>query len=400
MNNTKTQPIWTKSFIGISMTQLMIFMVFYALLTTLPLYVINELGGSGADGGLVVTVMLVAAILVRLISAKILDKTGMKIGLVLGVVAFALTTCVYIWIDGFAPLLILRFIHGLSFGLVSTATGAIAANVVPRERHGEGIGYFAMAANLAVVLGPFVGLTLLQFVSFQTLFVSLSIITFAAVLFAILVTVPLPQEGNVKPKPTQRKFSINDLIETKALPISLIAALTSFAYASIISFISVYSDSIGLSEVASYFFLVYAVAMLVSRPYVGKRFDKLGPSSVVIPGLLFFAIGLGMLSFAGNAWLLLLSAAIIGLGFGTVTPSLQTMAVQSTSPSRSDHATATYFTFFDTGIAAGSFVLGLLVSSVGFQKLYLICAVLILVVIGIYLLVQSRQKKLSSSEKI
>lgn len=400
MDTSKPQPIWTKSFIGISMTQLMIFMVFYALLTTLPLYVINVLGGSGADGGLVVTVMLVAAILVRLVSAKILEKTGVKRGLVLGVVAFALTTCIYIWIDGFVPLLILRFIHGLSFGLVSTATGAIAANVVPRERHGEGIGYFAMAANLAVVLGPFVGLTLLQFVSFQTLFVSLSIITFAAVLFAMLVTVPLPQEDNVKPKPTQRKFSINDLIETKALPISLIAALTSFAYASIISFISVYSDSIGLSEVASYFFLVYAVAMLVSRPYVGKRFDKLGPSSVVIPGLLFFAIGLGMLSFAENAWMLLLSAAIIGLGFGTVTPSLQTMAVQSTSPSRSGHATATYFTFFDTGIAAGSFVLGLLVSSVGFQKLYLICAVLILVVIGIYLLVKSGQKKLSSSKEI
>lgn len=241
-----------------------------------------------------------------------------------------------------------------------------------------------MAANLAVVMGLFVGLTLLQFVSFQTLFVCLSIITFAAALSALMVSIP--KEEKVNPKPTQHKFSINALIETKALPISIIAALTTFAYASILSFISVYSVSIGLSEVASYFFLVYAVAMLVSRPYVGKRFDKLGQNSVVIPGLLLCAIGLGM------------------LGFGTVTPILQTMAVQSTSPSRSGHATATYFTFFtffDTGIAAGSFILGHLVSSVGFQKLYFICAILIIVVIGMYLLVQSKKNyhRLKRSKK-
>ncbi len=390
MSYVKKQRIWTKSFISISLTQLMIFIVFYALLTTLPLYVIHDLGGSGADGGLVVTVLLIAAILIRLISAKILDITGMKRGLILGVVAFALTTCAYIWIHEFTWLLVLRFIHGLSFGFVTTATGAIAANVVPKEHHGEGIGYFAIAVNLAVVLGPFMSLTFLQFVSFQILFVYLSIITFLTVLVARWVDIP--QEKNMNPPPTKRKFSIHDFIETHALPISLIAAFTSFAYASIISFISVYSDSIGLSQTASYFFLIYAIAMLVSRPYVGKKFDQLGPNYVVIPGLLFFAIGLVMLSFTNRDWMLLLSAAMIGLGVGMVTPSFQTMAVQTTHPSRSSHATATFFTLFDTGIAIGSFLLGLLVTIVGFQKLYLICSIFVLGVIGIYLLVSSKQK--------
>lgn len=395
MSCQKKQPIWTKSFIGIFMTQFVVFMVFYALLTTLPLYVVNDFSRSSADVGLVVTIMLISAILMRLISAKIIDLTGMKRGLIVGVVAFALTTCVYIWIDGFISLLILRFIHGLSFGFLTTVTGAIAANVVPKARHGEGIGYFGMSANLAVVLGPFIGLSLIQFVSYQTLFVILSILMIAAVLFATFVHVQ--QEIDDSNNRKKQRFSINDFIETKAVSISLIGAMASFVYASVISFVSVYTDSIGLSEAASYFFLVYAAAMIISRPYFGKRFDTLGPNYVIIPGLLLFACGLVMLSFTGSAWMLLLSAAVIGLGFGTITPSLQTMAVQTTTPSRSGHATATFFTFFDTGVAIGSYVLGLLVSKAGYQMLYKICAIIIVSLIGIYLFERSKQRKKESS---
>lgn len=395
MSLTKKQRIWTKSFIGVSMTQLVLFMVFYGLITTLPLYVINHLGGSGADAGLVVTAMLAAAIVIRVFSAKILDVTGMKKGLVLGVAAFALTTFFYIWIEGFIPLLTLRFIHGLSFGLVTTATGAIVANVVPRERHGEGIGYFSMSANVAIVLGPFLALTLLQYVSYKTLFAVLSVLVIGAVVFAALVQL---EEGKREAlQQEKRKFSINDFIETKALPVSLLGALASFVYAGIISFVPVYAESLGLTEAAGYFFLVYAAAMIISRPYFGKRFDMLGPNYVVIPGLLIFAVGLTLLSFTESSLMLLVTAAVIGLGFGTITPSFQTMAVQTTIPSRSGQATATYFTFFDTGIAAGSFVLGLLVSIAGFQMLYLLCAVFVLGVIGMYLFVQSRQRKQEAS---
>lgn len=275
---------------------------------------------------------------------------------------------------------------------MTTATGAIAANVVPKERHGEGIGYFAMAPNLAVVLGPFIGLTMLQFTTFQMLFISLNIIAFIAVLFALMVDVP-PEESRTQPA---KRISIDDLIETKALPISLIAALATFAYSSIISFLSVYANSINLSGTASYFFVVYAVAMLVSRPYVGKSFDNFGANYVVLPGLLLFAIGLIFLSFTSKAWMLLFAAAIIGLGFGTITPSFQTIAIQTTNIARSGHATATFFSFYDLGIAIGSFVLGFLVPKVGFQMLYIICAIIVLCVLGIYLLIQKGQKKQES----
>lgn len=42
MNQKQLEKIWTKSFISISLTQLLIFTVFYSLLTTLPIYITNH----------------------------------------------------------------------------------------------------------------------------------------------------------------------------------------------------------------------------------------------------------------------------------------------------------------------------------------------------------------------
>ncbi|UOQ95389.1 MFS transporter [Halobacillus shinanisalinarum] len=390
MKNTRN-PIWTKSFLSISLIHFIVFITFYTLLTTLPIYVMENLGGSGAQGGLLVTMMLVAAIVVRPFSGKLLENIGKKRALYFSVILFAATTFLYMWITQYEALLALRFFHGLSFGVLTTATGAIAADVIPPERRGEGLGYFAMAMNLAVVVGPFIGLTLLQFTSFYMLFFTLSISMVIGVICSYMVHVPNQLEQS--PLPARNKLSIHDLFEVKAIPIALISSLVAFAYSGIISFISVYANSLGLAAASSYFFLVFAFVMILSRPYLGRTFDVKGPNFVILPCLLIFAIGLVSLSFIQSAWGLLVSAGLIGLGYGSLLPSFQTMAIQATSDHRSGHATATFFTLYDTGIAIGSYVLGLLIAFASFSTLYIFCAVIVMIVFGLLFFQQSRQRK-------
>lgn len=389
MKQSKREPIWTKSFISISLTQFTVFLAFYALLTTLPIYVIQDMNGTEAQGGLTVTAMLVAAILIRPFSGKLIDVIGKKKTLIAGIMVFTMTTFLYIGITEFIPLLWLRLFHGLSFGLFTTVSGAIAADVVPASRRGEGIGYFAMAMNLAVVAGPFIGLTVLQFAPFHVLFILLSVFMVSGTLSAFLVNVPKTTETGQQT--AKIKLSLHDLIETKAVPIALISSLVALSYSSILSFLSVYANAIGLSSAASYFFLVFAVAMLLSRPYLGRAFDTKGPRFVILPCLFLFAVGLVFISFTSTAWMLLISAAIIGLGYGTLLPSFQTMAVQSASIKRSGHSTATFFMFYDSGIAAGSFIWGLVVAQAGYQQLYIISALIVLVVIALFSIQTKKQ---------
>lgn len=373
--DTSNEKIWTKSFISLSITQFLLFTIFYALLTTLPIYVITNLGESESSGGLVVTFMLASAILVRPFSAKVLDVLGKKSGLILSIILFTATTFFYLWVDRFTPLLILRFIHGISFSILTTATSAIAADIIPKERRGAGMGYFAMAMNLAVVAGPFIGLTLLQFISFQRFFLVLSILMTISVVFSLFV-----QTGEKQNAEKENHFSIrlHDLIEPKAIPIALVSGLVGLAYASVLSFVPVFAEEIGLGATASYFFLIYAIVMVASRPTLGRMFDEKGAKFVLVPSLAVFAIGLVVLGFTTTSLTLLAAAALLGLGYGSLLPGFQTLSVQSTTTDRSGHAMSTFFIFYDLGIASGAFIWGVVISSGGFFTMYMIGAVLVL----------------------
>ncbi|GGA81266.1 MFS transporter [Ornithinibacillus halotolerans] len=390
MSNHSTK-IWTKDFINISLVQFIVFIGFYTLLTTLPIYVMKELGGTEAQGGLVVTIMLIAAIIMRPISGNLIEKVGKKNTLMWGTGLFSGTMFFYLLVDSFIGLMILRFIHGLSFGVLTTVVSAIAADVVPNERKGAGLGYFAMATNIAMVVGPFLGLTLIQFISFKVFLFVVSIIILLSVLCAFQVKVP--QITHTIIKNTMRKFSIHDLVETKALPIAAISLFVGVAYSSILSYISVFANTNGLENVASYFFVVFAVVMILARPSLGQLFDVKGPKYVIIPSLIVFSSGLVLLSFTSSPWMFLVAAAVIGLGSGSLLPSFQTMCIQAGGPGRSGHATATFYIFWDIGIATGSYVLGLIVAMFNFQVLYITCAILLLIVLGMFMLQQSWQGK-------
>lgn len=378
---SEKRPIWTKNFINLSISTFFIFAVFYALLTFIPIYVMSNLGGSAAQAGLAVSVFLVSAIIVRFIAGMILEKYGKRRVLIISVLMFAISTILYVFINDFTPLLLLRFFHGIWFSLVTTVAGAIAADIIPPERRGEGLGYYGIAMNLAVVAGPFIVLSLQPILESRVIFMVLGVIMAIGFLCAFLVEIE--KDGRVRPRGT-RKLAMDDFLEKKSLPIATVGFLISFAYASIIAFISVYAESLGLIQTASFFFVVYAIAMLLVRPITGRIFDAHGPNVVVIPSCIVFAIGLFSLAYTDSAWMLLLSGALVGLGYGTLLPSFQTLAIEAADKHRSGYATGTFFALYDSGIAVGSVSLGLIAGLFGYSNLYLILGIFVLLIIFYY----------------
>ncbi|SER78101.1 Predicted arabinose efflux permease, MFS family [Gracilibacillus ureilyticus] len=385
------QKIWTKSFISIGLVNLFVFITFYSLLTTLPLFVMDEWSVSEGQAGLVVTVMLLAAILVRPFSGNILLQYGKNNMLVISVIIFAITTVGYLFINNYSSLLILRFVHGVSFGILTTATSSIATDIVPKERRGEGLGYFTMSMNVAIVIGPFIGLTISQSFTYHILLVVLNIFTIVSVFMAFIAR----HSGTINEKADEKStinWSIRNLFEQKAVSVSLIGLFVAFAYSSIISFISVYADGRGLSHVSSYFFLVFAIAMLLSRPYLGRQFDLHGPRIVIIPCMLLFSTGFIVLGFSSSVVTFLLASAIIGIGYGSLLPFLLSLVIERSSISRSGHANATFYTMYDTGIALGSFLLGIIVVYTGFANLFFSLAGFVVIILILFVLLLAKKK--------
>ena len=150
-----------------------------------------------------------------------------------------------------------------------------------------------------------------------------------------------------------------DLIEPSSIPIALTGFVLAFSYSGILSFIPIYAKELGLSEIASYFFILYALVVVISRPFTGKIFDRFGENVLVYPAIIIFTIGMFILSQAQTSFWFLGAGMLIGLGYGTLIPSFQTIAISAAPNHRRGSATATYFSFFDSGIGFGSFILGI-----------------------------------------
>ncbi|MDQ0216777.1 MFS family permease [Oikeobacillus pervagus] len=388
MNHQKVK-LWTKDFLSISFTSFFIFLTFYILLITLPMYILEDLQGSQTEIGLVVSIFLISAILIRPFTGKWVDTVGQKKILLISLILFLVSSLFYFWTTNLWLLLLLRFVHGVGFGMVTTATGAIVADIVPDARRGEGMGYFATFMNLAMVIGPFLGLTTVQHANFTVVF-SICVL-FSVLSFLCGLLVKIPSKPSVELANTGLHFS--NLFEKKAIPIALTAGAISFAYSGILSFLSVYAQEIHLVKAATFFFVVFAIVVILSRPFTGKWFDLHGDNIIIYPSILSLAIGLFLLSQATTSTVLLISGGFIGLGIGTLVPCFQTIAIKAAKPHRRGVATATFFTLFDLGLGVGSSILGFITGFIGYRYLYLSLSIYVLLTILLYFFLHGKNQK-------
>lgn len=381
------EKLWSKDFIFITLTNFLMYMIHYMLIVTVTVFTINEFHTSESIGGLASGIFIIGMLIGRLASGRIVDAIQPKKVLVYGVIFSIVTVALYFVIQTLALLLIVRFIHGIAFGFSSTATGAISSRIVPEARKGEGIGYYALSVTTASAVGPFLGILFNQSFGFRSIFtLGLSVIILAFVLAVALK--PLPQvETSMKSTPLK---GIGAFIQKDAMPLSFVLAVIGVAYSSVLSFLSVYTETMDLPTAASIFFIVYAISAFVTRPFTGKIFDQHGHNAMMYPVIIIFAIGLVILSSAQGTWLIALSAIFIGIGYGTIVPSGQAIVVQQAPRHQVGLATSTFYIFLDFGAGFGPFLLGYIISMWGFQTLYVTMAILALIALVLYYVVHGR----------
>lgn len=381
--SSTTAPLWNRSFILCVLNNLFLFTYYFALIAILPIYITTDLGGTVKEAGLALTLFLVSSIAIRPFSGLIIEKLGKKLAMRGAGLLFALFAFSYLLIDSMSSLLIVRFLHGIWFSILTTVTVPVANDFIPDQRKGEGMGYFVMSTNLGVVFGPLIALTTIQFTSFQMLFGILAVLISLGLIFSLILNIRELPQAKVKTAEKSR-LSLQDIIETKVLAVSFVALLTAFAYSSITSFITVFAETKQLLAYVSLFFIVFAFSMLLVRPWVGKFYDNKGPDAVIYPSLIFFALGLVLVTLVNNQWMLWLSAVFIGIGYGSLFPCLQTLAIQAVEKRRMGHAISTFFTLFDLGLAVGSVMMGIFIAHWGYETTYMLCAMIVILTLLVY----------------
>lgn len=358
----RSAALLTKDFILITIINLLIFFGFQMLMPTFPVY-IKKLGGEASIVGLVAGIFTVSSLVARLLSGAALDRIGRRGVFLAGLGVFILAVLSYSWLPTIGLILTFRLIHGLGWGASSTASSTIASDSIPKERFGEGMGYFSLASSLSMAIAPAAGLFVISNYSFNVLFsVSAGLAALGFLLSFALKYRKIKMHEQPKTKAV--------FFDRSAVRPSIIIFFITVSYGTVVSFLPLYAAQEGIQNIGL-FFTVYAIALLISRPVFGRVSDKLGYNFAVIPGLICVLITMVLLSQASIMTMFLTAAFIYGIGFGAVVSSLQAMAVVNTPPNRRGAANATFFTGFDSGIGLGAIIFGAVASAVGYSRMYL-----------------------------
>lgn len=383
--NDGEKKLWTKNFVLVILINFIIFFGFQMLMPTLPVYV-EKLGGSESAAGLVIGILAISAVFIRPFAGRAIDIYGRKGIFLGGLGVFLISVLAYNWMPTVLLLMIIRLIHGLGWGASSTASGTIASDIIPHKRLAEGMGYFGLAGDIAMAVGPAFGLFLIGSRGFPALFFSSGIAILVAILFGLSVTYQRgrPVEQAVRPA----------FFEKTAFRPSLVMFFVTMTFGAIVSFLALYATQLGINNVGL-FFTLFAIALMLARPTLGRMADKRGYDIVIIPGMLAIFVAMLILSQAQafvHQYVLLLAAAVIyGFGFGAVQPSLQAMSVRSVPFNRRGAANGTFFSSFDLGIGLGSALWGMVAEHFGYNVMYLAASVAALCALGCYLLIGRRK---------
>jgi len=388
------EKLWTTTFVVNMLLNFIFYLVFYLPTVVIGTMAMERYHASASIAGILSGIFIVGGFIARLWAGNNMKRLGAKKLLYIGTLIYFLLTFAYFFVHSVVLLLILRLVHGLGFGIAATASGTLAGAIVPSSRRGEGIGYYALSVTLSSAVGPFLSMFLYRTSGFYSLIWLSALLLFIALvgIFFIHVEKTTDSSNSVDNK-VHKKFAWSNYFEKEALPISLIAFLIGISYSSILSFMDAYARNIHLSEAASFFFLVYAITVLLSRPITGRVFDGFGDNFVMYPTYLFFALGLLLIGFAHSDWMLLLAAIFIGLGYGSFSPFGQAIAIRNSEAHRLGITTSTFFGFMDMGVGFGPFILGMFMPLLGYRNLYFASAILALLIAVIYHFVHGRHAK-------
>lgn len=372
----------TPSYCCILLANFLLFFGFYLLMPVMPFYLTEVFGAGRATVGVALSCYVIAALSIRPFSGYLLDTFARKPLYLLAYFVFTAIFAGYLVAGTLTLFMIFRVVHGFAFGAVTVSGNTVVIDIMPSSRRGEGIGYYGLANNIAMSVGPMVGLFMHESCSFETIF--LCSLASCALGFAMACLVRTPAKEPVKREPV----SLDRFILLKGLPAGLDLLLLSIPYGMTTTYVAMYAAEIGITSKVGIFFTLMAVGMAISRIFSGRQVDKGRVTQVIALGMYLVCVCFFVLSSCAAIavwnpvlckYLFFAVALFLGVGFGTMFPAFNTLFVNLAPNGQRGTATSTYLTSWDVGIGTGLLLGGYIAQIGSFDKAYLFGACLTVV---------------------
>ena len=367
--------LWTRDLVLIILVNLCVFTNHIMSLSTFPFY-IQSLGGSEAVAGICAAAFAFVAVIIRPFVGWWLDNGVRKVALVVGLLLLGAAPLGYVFVPVLSMSIASRMLHGIGLSFSNSTTATVASDVICRPRFAEGMGYFGMATALASAIAPALGLSLMEGFGFGTLYaVAAGIAGLGLVLFAFVRT----RKVNVPKK----KLDLRTIINRDSLPATATMLVFMLTFGALENFVAIFAAENSLSS-GSIYFIVMSVMLLVVRVTLGKLVDQRGEAIFVYTCNAAMLVAFLLLAFVPNTATYILSAALAGYAFGGLEPSLQSMAVHTSTDETRGSANSTFLCGYDIGYGLGGGLAGSLITAMGYSSMWVIVSLACVASVLIY----------------
>jgi MFS family permease len=374
--------ILTRDFILGFFAQFIFAMALFALIPTLPIY-LSKLESKDTEIGVLIGIFSVSSLILRPFVGRSLLKLPERNFMIAGALLFGTTSVALLLAPPFWPFLIVRVFQGIGYAFFSTAAFTLIANISPEAHRGQSVSYFFLGYNIALALGPLLGMFLINQFNFTVLF----LVCLGLSLFALFATNKLGR----RQVPPLEDSSIEDsfFFSRKALPPSIISFFFHFIWGALTTFFPLYAINHGVDN-PGFFFTTIAIMLILGRTFGGRMLDLYSRERVLLPCLITFIISTVILVFSKTLPLFIIVAAIWGIGHAFFYPSLVVYVLDRVG-SYLGPAMGTFTAISDLGMCLGPVIMGIIIHLTSYPIMFL-CLFLIAIINLIYFYFFVRRK--------
>jgi MFS family permease len=371
-------------------------------------YLAGYLGTSDFGLGVVGSASTIPGILISLPAGSLSDIFGRRKVLLVSAFIFASAPFLYLIVNSWWQLALVRFYHGFATGMFVPVAQALIAEAYP-SRRGERISLFSSVTAIGRSIAPLLGGSILvvtnpgllpkQYTNFYYIYLAVGVAGISALLAALPF---LRRAKNVTLAAGQPPASVGSVLRQwvgiararGVLAVSFIEAGQYYTYGSVELFLVKYmTDVSNMNGVLQSIILFSMVITVVfSKPLVGRLSDKAGRRTPIVLGCTVSLVPLVFIPFFTQFSALLVLAIAYGVGFSMVTSVTPAFASELVPLKVVGGAMGFMGTLMDVGQFLGPIFCGLILSTfLGYVGVFSSLALVLLITVATFASVTTRK---------
>lgn len=318
-----------------------------------------SLAVTEAMAGQLVTIYAIGSLVAAIPLVAATQHVRRRTLLLSAIAGFVVTNSVTMLSSSFMLTMVARLLAGASAGLLWALLAGYAARMVSPQQQGRAIAIAMLGAPLALSLGVPAGTFLSGFVGWRMCFGIMSVL---ALLLMVWIRVNVPDYAG---QTAVRRLSLRQVFVIPGVrPVLLVVLSFVLAHNILYTYIVPFLATVGMAKRVDVVLLVFGVASLLGIWIVGVVIDR-HLRRLTLCCIVLFGVSATALGMVGNSVVVIyVATAIWGVAMGGA-PTLFQTALAKTAGEAADMAQSMLVTAWNTGIAGGAIMGGILLDRVG-----------------------------------